>query len=75
MFLDLINTLAFWIALGIGMWIAYTFAPVPKVIYKYPTPENAGKVLYVDKSGVCYKYKAVEVNCLKNKTNVKPIVR
>ena len=52
----------FWIALAIGMLIAYAMAPQPKFVYKYPTPENAGKVMYVDKSGVCYRYKAVPVD-------------
>lgn len=58
-----INLRAFWIALGVGILIAYLWAPQPRVIYKYPTPENAGKVTYVDKAGVCYKYRAREVDC------------
>lgn len=62
MFLDCINAWAFWLALCIGMLIAYLLVPVPKVVYKYPTPENAGKVMYVDNSGVCYRYEAIPVD-------------
>lgn len=63
MFDYIFDNLSFWIALGIGFLLAYTFAPLPTVVYKYPTLENAGKVMYVDKSGVCYKYKATPVEC------------
>lgn len=41
------------------------------VVYKYPTPESAGKVIYKDKNGVCYKYSANEVNCDKNESRLK----
>lgn len=55
--------LAFWITLGVGFMLAYALAPPPTVVYRYPTPENAGEVTYADKEGVCYKYDAVEVPC------------
>jgi hypothetical protein len=75
MFLDYINAWAFWLALGIGMLFAYMLSPLPKVVYKYPTPENAGKVMYVDTHGVCYRYKAVPIDCPADRTQVKPVVR
>ena len=74
-FLNKLNGWAFWIALAVGFLIAYVLAPRPTIVYKYPTPENAGKVMYVDKSGVCYRYKAVEVGCPSDKSKVKPVVR
>ncbi len=64
----------FWIALAVGFLIAYMVSPRPTVVYKYPTLENAGKVTYVDNTGVCYKYKATEIRCPDDKLNVKPIV-
>lgn len=45
------------------MFIAYLFTPVPEVIYQYPTPENAGKIIYKDSADVCYTYNANEVEC------------
>ena len=35
----------------------------PKIVIKYPTPENAGSVIYIDDSDNCYKYNVKEVNC------------
>ena len=32
-------------------------------MYKYPTPDNAGKLTYKDKNDVCYKYSGKEVSC------------
>ena len=58
----MINETIFWICVAIGFFVAYIFIPQPTVVYKYPTPENAGKVMYVDNSGVCYKYKAMPVD-------------
>ena len=72
--MDVFN-LSFWIALGIGFLLAYAFATQPTVVYRYPTPENAGNVTYADKEGVCYKYNATEVSCPKDKSNTKVIQR
>ena len=47
----------------IGIFAVYITQSKPKVIVKYPTPENAGKVTYIDDSGVCYKYKSAQVSC------------
>jgi hypothetical protein len=43
------------------------------IFYKWPTPENAGKVNYKDKNGTCYTYDAAVVDCNLNKDKVKPI--
>lgn len=75
MILDYVNAWAFWLALALGMLVAYTLAPTPRLIYKYPTPENAGKVTYADKNGVCYRYRAVPVSCPADSSNVQPVVR
>uniref|UniRef100_A0A6C0KMQ8 Uncharacterized protein n=1 Tax=viral metagenome TaxID=1070528 RepID=A0A6C0KMQ8_9ZZZZ len=45
--------------------------PEKNIIYKYPTPENAEKVVYKDKNGVCYTYKANKVDCDKNESRLK----
>jgi hypothetical protein len=53
----------FLISFGIGMMIAYVATPPPQVIIRFPTVENAGKVIYKDDAGVCYRYKAKQINC------------
>ena len=63
--------LYFFISFCIGMFFVYISTPKPKVIIKYPTPENAGKVIYKDNSGVCYKYVANEVKCPANTKEIK----
>ena len=40
----------------------------------YPTPQNAGKVVYRDNAENCYKYEAKQVKCPKNKEGPQPIV-
>lgn len=49
----------------------YFVKPEQNIIYKYPTPENAGKLTYKDKNGLCYKYSAKEVNCDANESRLK----
>ena len=56
----------FFISLFIGFFLVYITSPKPKVIVKYPTVKNAGKILYEDDNGVCYKYRAIEVDCNNN---------
>jgi hypothetical protein len=72
-FTDYIDPLAFFIALGIGLFLTYIYAPAKKMVIKWPTPENAGKVIYKDHSDSCYKYKANEVPCPDDKTQIKNI--
>ena len=61
-FLEYINPIIFFVALGLGIFLVYIVNPKPKIVYKYPTPENAAKITYVDDEGVCYKYNHEEVS-------------
>jgi hypothetical protein len=70
-FSDYINLLAFFIALAIGLFFTYIYAPQKKIIIKWPTPENAGKLVYKDYSELCYKYKAKEISCPDDKSLIK----
>ena len=70
-FSDYINVTAFFIALAIGLFFTYIFAPKKKIIIKWPTPENAGKLIYRDYSELCYKYKANEIPCPDDKSMIK----
>ena len=63
----------FFIAFCIGILYTYLIHPKPSVIIKYPTPNNAGKILYKDDAGVCYRYKKKEVKCPANKSKIEII--
>ncbi len=66
----IIDPLYFVISFIIGLcYIHFTKEP-NKVIIKYPTPYNIGKVTYVDDAGVCYKYAMNEVACPENKKKI-----
>jgi len=60
----------FLISFSIGMMIAYIATPPPRVIIKFPTLENAGKILYKDDVGVCYRYHPQRVNCPSNPKDI-----
>lgn len=70
-FNDYILPLPFFIALFIGFLMCYALTPPPKVVFKYPTPENAEDTIYKDKSSNCYKYEVDEVECPKDKKLIK----
>jgi len=70
-FTDYIDAPAFFIALAIGLFITYIYSPHKKIIIKWPTPENAGNIVYKDKADTCYKYNANEVPCPDDKSQIK----
>jgi hypothetical protein len=43
--------------------IVYFTNPEPITIYRFPNPENSGKLTYQDKNKNCFKYEASEVKC------------
>jgi len=59
------------IGLVLGVLGIYFLKPESNIVYKYPTPENTGKLTYKDKNGVCYKYSGKEVNCDANELKLK----
>lgn len=67
-----INPFYFFIAFAIGLFFVYIVTPPPEVIVKFPSPFNAGKIVYKDKSDTCYVYKADNVACPKDKSAIKP---
>jgi hypothetical protein len=58
-----INWYAFIIAFVVGMIYIYLREPDVKVFTKFPSPVNAGKVVYVDHANNCYTYIAREMTC------------
>ena len=65
LFIDRIIPLYFFIVLFIGFCFLYISLPPPKVVYKYPTPDNKDKIIFKDKSS-CYKYETTQVTCPKD---------
>ena len=70
-FTDYINPLSFFIAFAIGIFFNYIFSPPKKIIIQWPTPENAGKIIYQGSNDSCYKYKANEIKCPNDETKIK----
>ena len=55
----------FFVAFFIGMFMVYITVPLPEIIIRYPTPHNAGSIIYKDNADMCYVYEAQEINCPK----------
>jgi hypothetical protein len=66
-----LNPIAFILSFCIGIIIVCTKQPPRRIVYRHPTPFNAGKEIYRDNSSDCFKYKAIEVDC--NKSDPKKI--
>jgi hypothetical protein len=63
-FTDYIDPLSFFIALFIGLFFTYIYYKPRKIIIQWPTPENAGKIVYKNENDEnCYAYKASEIDC------------
>jgi hypothetical protein len=60
---------AFFFALAIGMFYVYIRVPPPKIVIKYPTPDNVGKVVYKDEAENCYVYKAIKQDSCPKKSS------
>ena len=58
-----INWNLFIISLYVGLFFCYILTPEPRIVIKYPTPDNINDVIYIDNSDNCYKYNAHIVNC------------
>ena len=71
MFEKYIDPVYFLISFAIGIFLTYVFTPPPKIVVKYPTPYNAGKITYKDDNNVCYRYKANKVKCPIDKSKIK----
>jgi hypothetical protein len=61
----------FLLGLGLGIAGIYFLKSEATIVYKYPTPENVGKLSYKDKNGVCYQYSGKEVDCDKTDGKLK----
>ena len=71
MILDKIHPFYFFLALAVGLMYCYVTNPKPELVVKFPSPFNAGKVTYHDKSNACYKYKSDKITCPTDKSLIK----
>lgn len=58
-----IKPIYFFLSFVIGLLVVYTFTPPPQIVVKFPTPQNAGAVVYKDTEDACYKYNVDAVSC------------
>ena len=72
MVFDKLSPLYFLLAFIVGLLVCYVMEPKKKVILKFPSPTNAGKVTYVDKQGQCYKYNVQKLDVCPTDKTVKP---
>jgi len=60
---DNIDSYWFLVSLCFGLLIVYCTTPMPEVIIKYPTPDNAHSLVFKDNVDNCYKFVTHEVKC------------
>lgn len=72
MILSRISLPFFLAAFCVGLLFCYVFTPPPQVVVKFPSPYNAGHVVYRDKADTCFKYRADKLDaCPKDRSRVK----
>ena len=60
-------------AFVVGLVLAYLLGSKPEVVVKFPSPKNAGLVVYHGNGdGSCFKYNAEEVPCPTDDSQVLP---
>ena len=65
-----INFPVFLISLILGFIAVYYTMPDTRIIYVYPTPENAELLQYKDKASNCYSLVQTEVKCPTNPSEI-----
>ena len=68
---NFIDIPTFLISLSVGLFFVYITAPKPDVIFVYPNPDNEGKILYKDRSGMCHRFQSKQVKCPRNKSLIR----
>lgn len=68
----------FFAAFVVGIVFCYLLAPAPEVVIKFPTPYNAGKIIYQsesinpdEKRASCFKIDAESVECPMDRSLIK----
>lgn len=56
-----------------GLFFMHVNGQDREIISVHPTPDNCGKIEYVDKAGNCFEYECIEVKCPVEKDKIKEI--
>lgn len=67
-----IHPFYFIFAFAIGLLYCYLTHPKPTVVVKFPSPYNAGTVVYKGEDDACFKIAADKVECPVDKSLIKP---
>ena len=62
-YMKFINIPVFIISFAVGLFFVYISTPNNKKVIVFPTPENEGKIQYVDNNETCHTYKSTEIKC------------
>lgn len=71
--LSMINIPVFLVSLFIGLVYVFISNPQQEPVSVYPTPNNAGRIIYADKAGICYAYEPDKIKCPENGSKRIPI--
>jgi len=70
--LSKIHPFYFILAFAIGILYCYLTKPKPTIVVKFPSPTNAGKLVYKHDDESCFKFEASKVECPMDKNLIKP---
>lgn len=71
--LNFVNIPIFVVSFLFGLFFIHFSNEDKERISVYPTPDNCGKIEYIDKSGSCFEFEAIEVNCQSSPNKIKEI--
>ena len=63
----------FIVSLAIGLFIVYIWGPEERIVYVFPTPENANRIQYKDNVDNCSTFKSTEVDCPTDENEISKI--
>lgn len=69
-----LNIPVFLLAFAVGILYVYLKQPPYTVIKTYPTPDNAGKIVYTDSANNCFIYTYEKTECTKDVKTAPPVV-
>jgi hypothetical protein len=69
---EMIRLKPFLAAFAIGVAFVYITKPEARIVIKFPSPHNAGKVVYRDDKNQCYMYRADKETCPVDTKKIKP---
>jgi hypothetical protein len=67
-----LRPLWFFLSFAVGLLLCYIMQPAPEIVVRFPSPYNAGQVVYRDKAQNCFTYASTEVSCPKDGAGVRP---